>query len=167
MIKLCKDCGISKDSSEFSHHSGICKPCRNEKYRKYYQKNKEHVADVQRKYRHENKEIIYARWKSYYQKNRERIMLYWKEFRKENGKKIYEQEKAIRMTPSGKKRFIANHKVYEAILSGKMSRPTVCENCHSVSRTEGHHVDYDKPLDVIWLCRSCHENVHRKVRKVS
>jgi len=43
------------------------------------------------------------------------------------------------------------------VLAGKMSRPTVWEECGaSDKRIEAAHYDYDKPLMVRWLCRSCH-----------
>lgn len=36
-------------------------------------------------------------------------------------------------------------------------RPNVCEECGATDRRlEGAHYDYDQPLRVRWLCRSCH-----------
>lgn len=43
-----------------------------------------------------------------------------------------------------------------AILLGKVRRCARCERCGAVGPTEGHHVDYNKPFYVQWLCRSCH-----------
>jgi hypothetical protein len=48
-----------------------------------------------------------------------------------------------------------------AIMTGKLiSQP--CEVCGN-SKTDGHHDDYSKPLEVRWLCRKHHKEVHRKI----
>lgn len=36
-----------------------------------------------------------------------------------------------------------------------------CNNCWNTP-AEAHHEDYGKPLDVIWLCKICHEKEHRE-----
>jgi hypothetical protein len=36
-----------------------------------------------------------------------------------------------------------------------------CEVCGE-KKVEAHHDDYDKPLDVRWLCKAHHTDVHRK-----
>lgn len=36
-----------------------------------------------------------------------------------------------------------------------------CEEC-GAEVTDGHHDDYDKPMEVRWLCRRHHRAVHRK-----
>jgi hypothetical protein len=48
-----------------------------------------------------------------------------------------------------------------AVRSGAVVRAEACWHCGSPDRVEGHHVSYDMPLAVVWLCRSCHCKVHR------
>lgn len=50
-------------------------------------------------------------------------------------------------------------KVRYAILKGRLTRGP-CESCGS-EKSEAHHPDYNKPLDVTWLCRACHAKEHR------
>lgn len=43
---------------------------------------------------------------------------------------------------------------------GRIVRPEECSQCGAVARLDGHHEDHSKPLDVEWLCRGCHKQVH-------
>jgi hypothetical protein len=43
---------------------------------------------------------------------------------------------------------------------GTMRKPANCSKCGSGERLEAHHTDYDKPLQVVWLCRLCHADAH-------
>jgi len=52
-------------------------------------------------------------------------------------------------------RSIANH----AIRDGKLFRKS-CESCGRED-AQMHHHDYDKPLDIKWLCRKCHWDEHK------
>lgn len=54
----------------------------------------------------------------------------------------------------------ATRKANYAISVGRLLREP-CERC-GATRSEAHHDDYSKPLDVRWLCRSCHCLHHRK-----
>ncbi len=55
------------------------------------------------------------------------------------------------------------HKQYARLLvsshikSGKLIKSSKCENCgESPKKIEGHHTNYSKPLEVVWLCKKCH-----------
>lgn len=37
--------------------------------------------------------------------------------------------------------------------------PRPCEHCGSRADHK-HHEDYDRPLDIVWLCRRCHIRLH-------
>ncbi len=47
-----------------------------------------------------------------------------------------------------------------ALKSGKIEKPTTCSLCDKDGDLQAHHKDYQLPLDVIWLCRSCHKREH-------
>lgn len=53
--------------------------------------------------------------------------------------------------------------VKRALLSGLLIRPELCEKCLKQLVLRAHHDDYSKPLDVIWLCETCHKGtLHKK-----
>jgi hypothetical protein len=54
----------------------------------------------------------------------------------------------------------ARRVVNAAIKHGDLTRGTHCESCASTNNIDAHHEDYSKPLEVIWLCRSCHQRLH-------
>ncbi len=59
-------------------------------------------------------------------------------------------------------KFKARAKLAYAIKIGKIIKPTQCSKCLSCSgKLHGHHHDYEKPLDVTWLCNKCHGEEHR------
>lgn len=50
----------------------------------------------------------------------------------------------------------AHQAVRMAIRRGQIVRPAQCERCGAAGRIEAAHRDYGRPLDVDWLCVSCH-----------
>jgi hypothetical protein len=44
---------------------------------------------------------------------------------------------------------------------GLILRPPTCSRCGLACKPQGHHADYAKPLEVVWLCRACHLSEHR------
>ena len=56
----------------------------------------------------------------------------------------------------------AHNATSNAIRDGRLLRPSFCSSCGKQCKPEAHHEDYSKPLDVIWMCRSCHVRHHKK-----
>lgn len=52
-------------------------------------------------------------------------------------------------------------KVRRAIKKGIIKKPNNCSLCGKEARLEAHHYDYNKPLDVVFLCCSCHRRLHQ------
>ena len=51
-----------------------------------------------------------------------------------------------------------------AIRKGRIHRPNKCPECNKECVLEGHHSDYNKSLEVDWLCRQCHKSIkHSKL----
>lgn len=66
-----------------------------------------------------------------------------------------------RKTQKGRKQLAAYHQVRKAIKEGRLIK-TNCQSCMDAGKpVEAHHDDYDKPLEVRWLCRQCHNDVHK------
>jgi hypothetical protein len=59
-----------------------------------------------------------------------------------------------------KERKAATTAVNNAVRDGKLTK-LPCWVCGTTENVEGHHVHYDMPLDVIWLCTKHHAEVHR------
>lgn len=56
--------------------------------------------------------------------------------------------------------------VRSALEKGILRNPGICEACKSTKQIEGHHDDYNKPLQVRWLCHDCHFSWHRSNKPV-
>jgi hypothetical protein len=87
-----------------------------------------------------------AAWsRDYYRRNRQAVLAYKKRWNDSN--------------PEKRRAEVA---VGNAIRDGRLTRQP-CEDCGSDERVEAHHDDYSKPLDVTWLCSTCHGKTRRKV----
>lgn len=95
------------------------------------------------------------------QENLEKIREYDKQRAKrpERVKKNLEVSRAWRK--ADKRRQVAHSAVSRAIRAGKLS-PEVCARCGN-EKSVAHHEDYDKPLEVIWLCQPCHKQRHKEI----
>ncbi len=77
--------------------------------------------------------------------------------------------RAYKKSPKGKdaaKRTIAKNanaaksRAYYKKQKHKLVIPDQCQRCDDRSGIEAHHEDYNKPMDVIYLCKRCHTDEH-------
>jgi site-specific recombinase XerD/ribosomal protein S27AE len=56
----------------------------------------------------------------------------------------------------------ANCRAYTGVLvkRGKILKES-CSSCGATSNVEAHHLDYNRPKLVHWLCRKCHKDQHK------
>jgi len=139
-IKTCFKCGAEKPLTEFYKHpqmgDGHLNKCKTCT-----------KADVHA-YRHESpnraKVLEYDR-----RRGSRQGLDYLREYRSKNPAK-YKAHKALG----------------NAVRDGRITKPDSCSHCHMQARLEGHHEDYKKPLDVVWLCPACHKSLHAFYRTV-
>lgn len=106
------------------------------------------------------KDCYIKRQTEYNNNKRENRLEYMREYMKSNaGRKSLKESKAKL------KREWIYCEVYRAVRDGKLSRGT-CEVCGS-SEVQAHHDDYTQPLNVRWLCRIHHSELHAKLRRVA
>ena len=138
-MKRCSRCKIEKELDEFnkskSTKDGLQNMCK--LCQKQYQK------EYQKQYYQLNRE----KKKQYFQRNKEKRNQYTNQYYHRNPEK-------------NKARNMLNN----AVKSGKVHKPVFCSSCEGDKHLEAHHTDYSKPLEVLWLCRSCHRELHNKIR---
>jgi hypothetical protein len=61
------------------------------------------------------------------------------------------------------RRSVAHSSVARAIRSGALVRQP-CSRCND-AKSVAHHEDYDKPLEVFWLCQPCHKQRHKEINQ--
>jgi hypothetical protein len=89
--------------------------------------------------------------------NRRKRLDYYLQYDRERSK-APERILAIRTSREPHKRK-AQVAVANALRRGNL-RKLPCEICGN-QKSEAHHTDYSKPLDVMWLCRKHHADWHR------
>ncbi len=111
--------------------------------RQWRANNPEKVREINRRYRENNKEKI-AEWK------------------KMHPESVNEHKRRWEINNAEKHR--AHRTIDNKVNSGRMNKPTHCECCgNGPCITQGHHEDYSKPLDVLWLCDICHRKTHGRL----
>jgi hypothetical protein len=97
----------------------------------------------------------------------------WREANRERARELQRQNDAAArargsIAPRDPEKNKARMKLFHAVARGEVRKADRCERCGALdtpgyagqSLLHGHHHDYGKPLDVEWLCISCHTRVH-------
>jgi hypothetical protein len=61
------------------------------------------------------------------------------------------------------RRHIAHSAVAKGVRNGTLQKQP-CIRCQN-EKSLAHHEDYDKPLDVMWLCQPCHAKRHKELKE--
>ena len=105
--------------------------------------------------------------RAWYWSNRDKKLAYLAEYKEKNRERVnakqreYEAANPRRNRPVDRQKQIAQSRLNQGISKGEVERQP-CEYCGSTRNVVGHHPDYDKPLDVIWLCQKHHTLEHRR-----
>lgn len=139
--KKCKKCGEEKSTEGFYANAAKCKPCT----RAAVTANRLAKADYYRAY--------------------DRARYYEHGYRAPPPKEALARGvKAWEGRNPEKK--AAQSAVNNAVRDGRLKKPGHCEDCCSANdRIHGHHEDYSRQLEVVWLCPACHSKRHRKYDK--
>ena len=148
-LKQCFKCGDLLPHSEFYRYtgkiSGKCKSCTCRDVRENRKRNRDHYLQ--------------------YDRNRamrpDRVAMREKYANSERGKPIVNRIK-YRWIERNPIKSRASNAVSNAVRDGRLFKPSACESCGATGRIHGHHCDYSKPLDVMWLCPACHKQWHHK-----
>ena len=97
--------------------------------------------------------------------NRNKKIDYYREYDKVRAKRPDRIKLALevnnRWRAEDKRRSQCHNAVARAVKNGKLL-PQNCERC-GCEKTVAHHEDYNKPLDVMWLCQPCHKERHKEI----
>lgn len=78
-------------------------------------------------------------------------------------KRSSEYQKAARKKylsdPMNRLKDNARQRLNYAVKTGKLIRPDTCSNCGFKGKIQADHHDYSKPLEVSWICSSCHGTI--------
>lgn len=138
--KVCGRCKLEKPLTEFylhkrDGHRSRCKPCHSLDMGEYYKRPevKERRNAWMRKYT-----------KEYFSRPEVRTRL-----------------KAYRERSYVKAKNYARNCINAAIRLGKICR----EPCAVCGKEQGqaHHLDYNEPLMIVWLCSNCHRRLHKQL----
>jgi hypothetical protein len=163
ILKTCTKCSESKPHDEYYFRDGkpiaACKDCTKAARREYVAKHHEDVLAAHRAWREANPEKALAHPRRYRENNREALNARQRAHYAANRERIKREQAAY--AAANPEKMEARKLLRKAVETGALI-PEPCLFCDA-PKTEGHHHDYSKPLDVTWLCKRHHGLAHRIV----
>lgn len=135
----CPQCGTSFEPK--IHRNGIiqkyCTPSCQVKYSSkiIYYRNRKNPSFLMKER---------ARARKYRERNKEKGVLRQRDYRRKD-----------------KIRAKAHRDLSRAVMEKKIIKPEHCQLCGKNKPLDGHHNDYTKPLQIVWVCRLCHRKIHQ------
>ena len=167
-MKKCSLCKESKELECFTTKSGNvtakCKECLSKLQKEWKKKNPDKAKKIKQREYQKNKERCDKSNNKWAEENRERSNEIKKDWKEKHKEKYQEQQRKYQLERHYREPLkIKAVKLHnDRIRKGEIVRPTICSRCKEEAYIEGHHYDYNKPLDVIWLCRKCHAKERKK-----
>ena len=127
--------------------------------RKYYQQHRVEKARYARKSYQDHKRKRLAHDHNYYREHKKEKLAYAHRYYESNRNEILIKHKEYRET-HGKQQ------IAKGMIQYNVPVGSHCENCGSTENLDRHHPNYDEPLEIVTLCRSCHETLHSKVAEL-
>jgi len=102
----------------------------------------------------------------YYLKHKDEIIKKKKEWRRKNGEKYKNQRK--RWRERNRDNILEKYKSKSRNKARQIKIPKnqLCNICLGKIATEKHHENYNRPLEVKFLCVKCHKKIHSKYKSV-
>jgi len=144
--KPCRKCGSTERyKPPLGHKLGRCKACHKTRNKAWQKANPEKNRASSRAWSQANPEKHRAKIKAWRKTNPEKI--------KNNN---YKYEK------NNPEKRAAHLAVRNAVKHGDLPRVSTCDcvDC-GIQAAEYHHEDYNKPLEVVALCKKCHFKRHQ------
>lgn len=148
---------------------------RKEYLKRYYRERVERIKEREKQRQKEHPEEFAQRRREavrrYRQRHRDRVKAYKIRYHDEHPEQSRDRRRRLR---AGDKSYIQANREYRlanpektharnllqsAVRHGKLLKSQFCQLCLVPTRLEGHHEDYSKPLEVVWLCRFCHASI--------
>ena len=151
-MKICRECNTEKPLLEFYKHAAMadghlnkCIQCVKSRIKKHREVNLEKIQAYD-KARANEPHRVQAR----------------KDYSKTEAGKRAKKKAMDSYREKFPMKYAAHVITRNGVRDGKLVPAKICSACGSTKKIEGHHDDYTKPLEVRWLCESCHKDWHRQ-----